>query len=256
MQDVAIVGAGELGGALAHVLARRDVVGSIRLIDGAGSVAAGKALDIMQASPVNQFATKVSGTNDVSSAAGAAVVVIADRLGKGEWKGDDAVLLLKQISEFARQAIVVCSGASQREIVERGVREHRYAAQRLLGTPPEAFAATLRALIALETNGSVRDVALTVLGKPPQHTVIPWHSVTVAGFAATEVLSEPVRRKIETRLAHLWPPGPYALATAAAEAVVSIVTESRRTFSAFVSPSVDSVGGGGRAVAWPVKLGP
>jgi malate/lactate dehydrogenase len=43
MQDVAIVGAGELGGNLAHVLAGRDVVRSIRLIDSAGNVAAGKA---------------------------------------------------------------------------------------------------------------------------------------------------------------------------------------------------------------------
>src|SRR5262245_54464970 len=61
MQEVAIVGAGELGGLLAHVLARRDAARAIRLVDESGQVAAGKALDIMQASPLEQFATSVSG---------------------------------------------------------------------------------------------------------------------------------------------------------------------------------------------------
>src|SRR5262249_5942617 len=150
---------------------------------------------------------------------------------------------------------VLCAGASQRELVERGVREHRYPAERLVGSAPEAFAAALRALIALETNGSVRDIALTLLGGPPQQTVIPWHTVTIAGFAATDVLGEPVRRRIEGRLGALWPPGPYALATAAADAVSSMVEESRRTFSCFVAPA-DVVDGRYRAVALPVTLGP
>ena len=63
MQDVAIIGAGELGGALAHVLARRDVASTIRLIDETGGVAAGKALDIMQSAPIERFATRVVGVD-------------------------------------------------------------------------------------------------------------------------------------------------------------------------------------------------
>jgi malate dehydrogenase len=255
MQDVAIVGAGELGGNLAHALARRDVVRSIRLIDGSGTVAAGKALDIMQSAPIGQFATQVSGVADISYAAGADVIVIADRAGQGEWSGDAAMLLLKQLTQVAGSAIVWCAGASQRELVERGVREHRYPAERLVGSAPEAFAAALRSLVALETNGSVRDVALTVLGVPPQQTVIPWHTVTIAGFAATDVLSEPVRRRIEARLGALWPPGPYALADAAADAVSSMVEESRRTFSCFVAPS-NVIENRYRAIALPVRLVP
>jgi malate/lactate dehydrogenase len=254
MPDVAILGAGELGGTLAHVLARRDVVRSIRLIDSAGTVAAGKALDIMQASPIEQFATQVSGVTDVTYAAGATIVAIADRAGHGEWQGEDAVLLLQQLSQLAHPAIVLCAGAAQRELVERGVSEHRYSRRRLFGSAPEAFAAALRSLIALETNGSARDVALTVLGIPPHHTVIPWHTVTIAGFAATDVLSEPVRRRVEMRLGPLWPPGPFALATAAAEAISSMVGESRRTFSCFVAPG--DAQRRHRVVAWPVELGP
>ena len=62
MQEVAIVGAGELGGALAHVLARREAARTIRLIDDQGRVAEGKALDIAQAAPVEGFATQLSGS--------------------------------------------------------------------------------------------------------------------------------------------------------------------------------------------------
>jgi|KBSSwiStaDraftv2_1062776.scaffolds.fasta_scaffold18184_5 malate dehydrogenase len=255
MKDVAIVGAGELGGALAHVLARRDVVRSIRLIDSAGSIAAGKALDIMQAAPIEQFATQVFGTADVTYAAAASMVVIADRAGQTEWQGDEALLLLKQLSESARRAMVLCAGASQRELVERGVREQRYSPLRLFGSAPEALAAALRSVIALETDASAGDIALTVLGVPPQQTVIPWQTVTIAGFSATDVLSEPMRRRIEARLALLWPPGPHALATAAAETVASIAVGSPRTFSCFVA----AVEGGQwrqRVAALPVRFGP
>src|SRR5471032_885858 len=123
MQDVAIIGAGELGGAVAHVLARRDIVGAIRLIDETGRVAAGKALDIAQAAPVEGFATQLSGSTDVSTAAGASVIVLADPMGGGEWHGDEAWLLLKRLTQTAAGAVILCAGASQRELVDRGVRE-------------------------------------------------------------------------------------------------------------------------------------
>ena len=255
MQDVAIVGAGDLGSNLAQVLASSDVVRSIRLIDGTGRIAAGKALDIMQASPIAEFSTEVSAAGDISYAAGSTIVVVADRPGHGEWQGDEAVLLLKQLSEVARAAIVLCAGASQRHLIERGIGDRRFPSSRLFGSAPEAFGAALRSVIALETNGSVRDIALTVLGVPPQQTVIPWNTVTIAGFAATNVLSEPVRRRIETRLAPLWPPGPYALATAAADVIAGMVGESRRTFSCFVSPA-NILDRRSRVVALPVRVGP
>jgi hypothetical protein len=56
------------------------------------------------------------------------------------------------------------------------------------------------------------------------------------------------------RLGPLWPPGSHALATAAAEAISSMVVESRRTFSCFVGPA-DVLAGRYRAAALPVRLG-
>ena len=255
MQQVAIIGAGELGGAAAHLLARRDLVRSITLVDETGRVAAGKALDIAQAAPIEGFATELSGSNDVSAAAGAGIVVVADRVGGGEWQGEDGLLLLKRLTQTASGAVIVCAGAAQRDLVDRGVRELRFMRARLFGSAPEALAGGARALVALAVNGSPRDVALSVLGVPPHHTVIPWADATFAGFELTRLVDEPSRRRLAARVAALWPPGPYALATAATMVIEAMVGRSRRIAGCFVAPD-SSAGTHTRAGAMPVRLGP
>lgn len=255
MQDVAILGAGDLGGSLAHVLARREVVSRIRLIDASGQTASGKALDVMQASAIGGFSTTVVGSPDLSTAAGAQVIVVADRMGGGEWQGDDGLELLRQISRIARASVVVCAGAGQRELVERGVRELGFHRDRLFGSAPEALASALRALVALEANESPKDVALAVLGVPPAHAVVAWDDATIGGIAATRLLDEPTRRRLVSRVALVWPPGPYALATAAAEGISAIAGRSRRRLSCFVAPD-DGQGRRARACALPAQLGP
>jgi malate dehydrogenase len=255
MQAVAIIGAGELGGALAHVLARRDSAGEVRLIDESGRVAAGKALDIAQSGPVAPFATQVSGSTDISTAGGAAIVVIADRMIGGEWNGEDGLMLVGRLVQMASGAILLCAGASQRELVERGVRELGVSRTRLFGSAPEALVAAARAIVALETRGSARDVALSLVGVPPSHVVLPWDDATIGGVAATRVLGEPVRRRIDARLPALWPPGPYALASAASKIVEAIIGRSRQRAICFVGPD-DAAGRRARAAALPVSLGP
>src|SRR5258708_26257268 len=73
MRASAIIGAGELGGALAHILARIDLVSTIRLIDETGHVAEGKALDIMQAAPIAGLVPAVCSSTDLTTAARAPV---------------------------------------------------------------------------------------------------------------------------------------------------------------------------------------
>jgi malate dehydrogenase len=257
MQRVAIVGAGELGGAIAHALARRDLARSIVLIDEGGRIAAGKALDIVQAAPVEGFATDLSGATDTSMAGGADVVVLADRAGAGEWQGEDGLALLKRLTQTAGGAAIICAGAGQRELVDRGVHELRIDRARLLGSAPEALASGARALVALAVNGSPHDVSLSVLGVPPHHTVIPWSDATIGGLSLTRLLDEPSRRQLAARVSVLWPPGPYALAAAAAIAVASMAGRSRRMISCFVAPELFVEGEGTRARtgAMPVRLG-
>ena len=81
MREVAIVGAGELGGLVAHALARRNAAGLVRLIDDSGRVAEGKALDISQAAPVEGFATRSPVRPACRRRRARIVVVIADRAG-------------------------------------------------------------------------------------------------------------------------------------------------------------------------------
>ena len=255
MAEIAILGAGELGGSLADIIAERDIVSSVRLIDDSGQVAAGKALDIAQSAPIQRFSTKVSGSTDLTTAAGADLIFVADRASGGEWRGDEGLLLLKRIAQLGSHWLIVCAGSSQRELVERGVRELKCERARLFGCAPEAFAAAVRAVVAVESGASPRDIALTVLGVPPSQMVVPWEDAAIGGLAATSVLAEPARRAIAAKLSRLWPPGPTALAMAAVKAAEAVFGRSRQTFSAFVAPD-DSQGRRLRAAALPARVGP
>src|SRR5262245_54176707 len=254
MQSVAIVGAGALGGAIAHTLARRDVVRRITLIDETGRVAEGKALDISQAAPVEGFATQLFGTTDFTNVAGADVIVIADRMAAGEWQSEDVLMLLTRATQSSSGAVWLCAGAMAREMIDRGVLELKIARRRLFGSAPEALASAVRALVALAVNGSPRDVGLAVLGVPPKHVVIPWEEATVAGFTLTKLLDEPVRRRLHAKVPALWPPGPYALAAAAAKTIESMAGRQRQVISCFVAPDL-TAGVRGRTAALPVRLG-
>jgi len=252
---VAIVGAGELGGAVAHALAQRDVARRITLIDEHGRVAEGKALDIAQAAPVEGFATPLEGARDLSSAAAAEVIVVADRFSGGEWSADETLGLVKRIAHTSAHAFVLFAGAQSCAAIDRSVRELKWPRQRMVGSAPEALAAGARALVALAANASPRDVALTVLGIPPSGVVVTWANATIGGFALTELLDEPSRRRIDVNVRALWPPGPLALAAAAAKVVSAIGGRSRQLATCFVAPESAS-GVRARTAALPVRFGP
>ena len=250
MLEVAVIGAGELGGALAFLLASQGRVSGVCLIDDEGRVAEGKALDIAQSAPVQQFATRVTGARDLLASAGAHVIVIADRV-RSAGSSDDETLA--RIAAIASDSVLICAGAQHRELVESGVRRRGFARNRLFGSAPEALASALRAVVALEAGCSARDVSLSVLGMPPDQTVVPWEEVTIGGFAIGRVLDEPCRRRVIARVAPLWPPGPFALAAAAAKAIDGIGGVARQTVSCFLAPD-DEFGRRARAVAMPARL--
>jgi malate dehydrogenase len=253
MDRVVILGAGELGGLLAHQLARRAVASDVCLIDETGRVAEGKALDIMQAAPVEGFSPHVTGSSDVALVGGATVVVIADPFGAPAWQGEAALTVLKRLRDFSPTSLVVCAGASHRELVEHGVRELHVPRARLIGSAPEALVAGVRAVVAFELQRSPRDVALAVLGVPPEHIVIPWEDATVSGFGLSRLVGEPERRRLDAHIAGLWPPGPYALASAAAKVIDTILGRAERVVTCFVAPD-DSAGRRTRTAALPVRL--
>jgi malate dehydrogenase len=255
VSTIVILGAGEIGGALARQLAATDVVSRIVLVDDQGSAAAGKALDIAQAGPVDRYTTSLSGSNDVSAVTGAAVVVIADRFGQaGEWRDEAGLAMLKRVAGLNQLAFIVCAGIHQSSLVERGVAELGVPRRRLFGSAPEALRSAVVTMTALEAKAAPADLSLSILGRPPQ-AIVPWDEVSIAGRSAPQVLSAAQLARLNARIARLWPPGPTTLASAAARLVCSALTRSKRVHIALVALTKEE-GTAGRSAMLPVTLAP
>src|SRR5688572_16338667 len=76
MSKVTVVGSGNVGATVANVLAHKDIVNEIVLLDIQGDLARGKALDTWQQSPIESFSTRISGADDYKDTAGSDIVVI------------------------------------------------------------------------------------------------------------------------------------------------------------------------------------
>ena len=217
MGFIAIVGSGALGGAVAHALAVRDRVTEVRLIDPAGQVARGKALDIQQSSPIDGFSTRLSAAESIEAAVGADVVVIADAAeGNVEHAGEAGLGLLRHLVRAGSRAPVLCAGASQRDLVGKAVTDLRLARAQIIGSAPFALESALRAMAGLALDGSAVEVCLRVVGVPPRSAVVAWEEATAYGQPLASQMPAHVVAGLAARIPSLWPPGPYALATAAA----------------------------------------
>jgi malate dehydrogenase len=252
---IAIVGSGTLGGSVAHTLATRDRVSEVRLIDAAGSVARGKALDIVQSSPIDNFTTRVTASESVESAVGAAVVVIADAAaGNAEHSGEGGLALLRHLIRAGSNAPLLFAGAAQTELMGRAVTELHLPRALVAGSGPFALESALRALVGLSLDGSGVEVSLRVVGVPPRNAVVAWEEATAFGQPLSTQLAPHTIAGLTARIPGLWPPGPYALGSAAARVAEAIAFGSRRRFSCFVV--ADSGPVRAAVVSMPVELGP
>jgi malate dehydrogenase len=255
MGFIAIAGCGALGGALAHKLAGRDRVAEIRLIDPEGRIAQGKALDILQSSPVEQFSTRITSADAWTAAAGADVVVVADDgASSRELSGESGLAILRQIAGVAGSAPILFAGAAQRELMARTSVELKVPRRRLLGSAPLALESAMRAMAGVLLDGSGVDVMLRIVGVPPNAAVVAWEEAAAFGLPLSSQLAAHQIAMLNSKIRGLWPPGPYALASAASRVAEGLLGRSRRRFSCFVplerGPVRDSV------VAMPVELGP
>jgi malate dehydrogenase len=251
MARISIIGAGPIAGALAHKLAARARVREVRLIDSAVSIAQGKALDILQSSPIENFSTRVTAADSIHAAAGADAIVIADPAsGQGEHTGEAGLALVKQLASVELTAPIVFAGAAQRELLIRATTELQVAAARAIGSAPFALESALRALAGVMLDGSGVEVGLRIVGVPPKAAVVAWEEATADGQPLSSQLPAHVIASLSGRMAGLWPPGPYVLGSAAARVVEAIVLGGRRRYSCFVSVRR------GVVVAMPVELGP
>ena len=249
MPVVAIVGSGALGGSIARKIAVRGRVREIRLIDPEERIAQGKALDILQSSPIEGFNTHIIGTSSLAAVAGTAAIVLADEASMGEYTGEAGLALLRRIVAMETSAPIVFAGATQRELMTRAARELPVSSDRLVGSAPLALESALRSLAGLLLNGSGVEIGITVVGVPPDAAVVAWEEASISGQPLTSHVPAHEIAGLNARLPGLWPPGPYALSSAGSRVVEAIVHGSRRRLSCFVVVQRGIVG------AMPAELG-
>ena len=255
MAFVAVIGAGPIGGAIAQTVALRDRICEVRLIDPYGSVAQGKALDIQQSAAVEQFSARIGAAHALHAAAGAGAIVIADSAETTrEHAGETGLATVRQLAAIETGAPLVFAGTMQRELMGRSVAELRIPRSRVLGSAPVALESALRALAGLALDRSGVEVQLRLVGTPPGGVSVGWEEATASGMPLRAQLAPHLISALSSRIPKLWPPGPFALASAATDIAEAILNGSRRPFSCFVAldagPSRQSV------VAMPMAIGP
>jgi len=261
---LAVVGAGPIGRAIAHQASAASLVHRVVLVDEAAEVARGLGLDILQAGAIAGASTHVEGTSDVGAVVGARVVIVADRGGNaGEWRGDEGLALLVSVRELNPQALIVCAGADQADLVESLVRERDADRRLIVGSAPEALRSATIALAALETGAAPADISLVALGRPPAAMFVPWEGASIGGSRAADVLPAAVIARLDRQLPYLWPPGPLALAAAALQVTKLVVARAPGWVAVFLVPPVSGdqrvrgvavpavVGDGAITPVWP-----
>jgi malate dehydrogenase len=248
MSIVAIIGAGPLGGALAHTLARRGRVGEVRLIDPEGRVAEGKALDILQSAPVEQWPTRVSAATAATAAAGAGVIVFADLVKSGEIAGDAGLGIVREVARMDTTAPLLFAGGSQRELMAMAIGELHVAPRRVAGSAPLALESSVRALAAALLDASPADLSIGVSGVPPRDAVIGWDAATAFNRPIASALAAHHLAALSARLPALWPPAPYALGSAGARVAEALADGTRRRYTCFAAVE------GRQVVAVPVEI--
>ena len=112
----------------------------------------------------------------------------------------------------------------------------------------------MRALAGVLLDTSGVDVALRIVGVPPNAAVVAWEEAAASGLPLSSQLAAHQIAMLNAKIRSLWPPGPYALASAASRVVEGLLGRSRRRFSCFVAlergPLHEIA-----VVAMPVELG-
>jgi malate dehydrogenase len=253
MPLIAVIGAGPLGGALAHKLAGRSRVADVRLIDPEARIAEGKALDILQSSPIEQFSARVSAAASIPAAAGADAIVLADLVSGGEVAGEAGLAMLRQLARLETTAPILFAGGGQRELMIRGLDELHISPRRLIGSAPLALESSVRALTAALLDASPADLSIGIAGVPPRDAVIGWAGATAFHQPIASSLAAHHMAAISSRLPALWPPAAYTLASAAARVAEALAAGSRRRYTCFAA--IDVAGAGRNLVAAvPVEI--
>jgi malate dehydrogenase len=195
-KKIALIGAGMIGGTLAHLAAKKEL-GDIVLFDIAEGLPQGKALDLSQCGPVEGFDAKITGTNDYADIAGADVVIVTAGVPRKPGMSRDDLLGINLkvmqavgagLKAHAPDAFVICI-TNPLDAMVWALREYSgLPAEKVVGMAGVLDSARFAHFLAEEFQVSVRDVNAFVLGGHGD-TMVPVTSyTTVSGIPVDDLV--------------------------------------------------------------------
>lgn len=211
-KKIALIGAGMIGGTLAHLAAIREM-GDIILLDVAEGIPQGKALDLAQAGPVEGYDAQLIGTNDYADIAGADVCIVTAGIARKPGMSRDDLLginlkVMKAVGEGIRthapDSFVICI-TNPLDAMVWALREFSgLPHERVVGMAGVLDSARFRHFLAEEFGVSVEDVTAFVLGGhgdtmvpvPAYSTIggIPIPDLVKMGWSSQEKIDAIVQR--------------------------------------------------------------
>ncbi|WP_298812811.1 malate dehydrogenase [uncultured Sphingomonas sp.] len=211
-KKIALIGAGNIGGTLAHLAALKNL-GDIVLFDVVEGVPQGKALDLSQCGPVEGFDAKITGTNDYADIAGADVIIVTAGVARKPGMSRDDLLginlkVMKAVGEGiknnAPDAFVICI-TNPLDAMVWALREFSgLPHNKVVGMAGVLDSARFSHFLATEFGVSVKDVNTFVLGGHGDTMVpvleystvsgIPVSDLIEMGFSTKEKVDEIVKR--------------------------------------------------------------
>ncbi len=195
-KKIALIGAGQIGGTLAHLAGLKEL-GDIVLFDIAEGTPQGKALDLAESAPVEGFDAKLSGANDYKDIAGADVIIVTAGVPRkpGMSRDDLIGINLKVmvsvgagIKQYAPNAFVICITNPLDAMVWALQKASGLPKNKVVGMAGVLDSARFRYFLAEALNISVRDVhAMTLGGHGDDMVPLVRHS-TVGGVPLPDLV--------------------------------------------------------------------
>jgi malate dehydrogenase len=270
---ITIVGAGNVGATCAHWCAAAEL-GDIVLLDipAAEGMPAGKALDLMEASPIFGFDSNIVGTTIYDDARDSDVVVITAGIPRKPGMSRDDLLgtnakimgaVAEQVKATSPNAVVIVVSNPLDAMVQRAWQVTGFDNRRVLGQAGVLDTARYRAFLAMELGVSVEDVSALLMGGHGD-TMVPLPSYTsVGGIPVTKLIKKDRLDEIVDRarkggaeIVGLLKTGSayYAPAAATAQMVEAVVRDKKRVIPCAAYCDKE-YGVGGYYVGVPVVLG-
>lgn len=247
MSKVTVVGAGNVGATVANVLAHKDIVKEIVLLDLKGNFAKGKALDTWQQAPIDGYSTMITGTDNYKDTKNSDIVVITAGIPrKPGMSRDDLISTNASIVSSVTRSIMKHSKNPIIIVVSNPLDVMTYAAYKASGLKPNRVfgmagildTARYRAFLATALEVSPKDISAVLMGGHGDTMVPLPRYTTVAGIPVTEMIDKKDLTAIVNRTkkgggelvglmgTSAW----YAPGAAAAQMVESIVKDDNRIF--------------------------